>query len=360
MLHSVTIKNFMAHSALQVEDLPAINLIVGKNDTGKTGLLKLLYATVKTLEIYSLKSKTSDTTFKKELPDKLFDTFMPRKNGLGLGELVQKGASEKLEVNVVIASNNNKYKQPINYSFGERTEKNIINCTDPVEAIPDELINALFIPAKEVLTAFADIRNIRNKFYGVGFDDTYLDLINSLDLPSTKGRVANELSKVNKSLEDLFEGKIEQTGLSDQPFIFKKGNQQFSMQQTAEGIKKIGILNTLITNRQLGKGTVLFMDEPETALHPDAIRLLVEMLVAMSKAGVQIFIASHSYFIIKQLAICSKRDSLPTLCWNLTRERGENVKNSFHSLIDGVLPANSVIEEAIKMFDQEIEIDLNS
>jgi predicted ATP-dependent endonuclease of OLD family len=360
MINAITIKNFMAHSALHVEEVPPINLIIGKNDTGKTGLLKLLYATVKTLEIYSLKSKTTDTTFKKELPDKLFDTFMPRKNGLGLGELVQKGASDKLEVNITLLNHTAKYKQPLYYSFGERTEKTIPNCIDHVEAIPDEVINTIFIPAKEVLTAFNDIRIIREKFYGVGFDDTYLDLIKLLDLPSTKGRVANELSKVNRSLEDLFEGKIEQTGLSEQPFIFKKGNQQFSMQQTAEGIKKIGILNTLITNRQLGKGTILFMDEPETALHPDAIRQLVEMLVAMSKAGVQIFMATHSYFVIKQLAICSKRDKLPTLCWNLTRERGESVKNSFHSLIDGVLPTNSVIEEAIKMFDQEIEIDLNS
>ena len=161
-------------------------------------------------------------------------------------------------------------------------------------------------------------------------------------------------------MEDLFEGKIEQTGLQDQPFIFKKGNQQFSMQQTAEGIKKIGILTTLITNRQLGKGTVLFMDEPETALHPDAIRQMVEMLVAMSKAGVQIFIASHSYFVIKQLANCAKRDKLDINCWNLEREVGKSVKNSFHSLIDGVLPSNTIINEALEMFDEEINIDLNS
>ena len=187
-----------------------------------------------------------------------------------------------------------------------------------------------------------------------------MDLIKALSLETTKGRVATELSAVNKSLEDLFEGKIEQTGLQDQPFIFKKGNQQFSMQQTAEGIKKIGILTTLITNRQLGKGTVLFMDEPETALHPDAIRKMVEMLVAISKAGVQIFIASHSYFVIKQLAIYAKRDKLHIKCWNLEKEIGKPLTNSFHDLIDGVLPSNSIVDESLKMYDQEIEIDFNN
>lgn len=346
----------MAHSELSLKDIPSINVIIGKNDTGKTGLLKLLYATVKSLEVYSLKSKQLDVVFKKELSDKLFDTFMPRKNGLG--DLVQKGSKEKLDVNITIVGNNVKYKQPIYFSFGDRTEKSITTCIEHVEPLTNSSINALFVPAKEVLTAFSDIRNIRENFYGVGFDDTYLDLIKALSLETTKGRVATELSQVNKSLEDLFEGKIEQTGQKEQPFVFKKGNQQFAMQQTSEGIKKIGILTTLITNRQIGKGTILFMDEPETALHPDAVRQMVEMLVAMSKAGVQIFLASHSYFVIKQLANCAKRDELNVCCWNLKREFGKPVNNSFHDLIDGVLPSNSIIDEALKMYDEEINIDL--
>lgn len=346
----------MAHSELSHKNIPQINVIIGKNDTGKTGLLKLLYSTIKSLEVYSIKSKNSDTTFKKELAEKLHDTFMPRKNGLG--DLVQKGSKEKLEVEMLITNHVGKYKQEIYYSFGERTEKTITTATEQIDSIPNESINSLFVPAKEVLTAFSDIRIIRDKYFGVGFDDTYLDLIKSLDLPTTRGKVALELSQVNKSLEELFEGKIEQTGVSEQPFIFKKGNQLFSMQQTAEGIKKIGILTTLITNRQLSKGTVLFMDEPETALHPDAIRKMVEMLVSMSKAGVQIFIATHSYFVIKQLAICSKRESINTSCWNLQREFGKSITSSFDNLIDGVLPNNSIIDEAIKMFDEEIKVDL--
>lgn len=346
----------MAHSELSVKDIAPINVIIGKNDTGKTGLLKLLYATVKSLEIYSLKSEHSDAAFKRELSDKLLDTFMPRKNGLG--DLVQKGSKDKLDVNVTLKGDNGKYKQDIYFSFGERTEKTISNCIDHVDPLTNSSINALFIPAKEVLTTFNDIRNIRELRFGTGFDDTYLDLIKALNIPTSKGRVASELNQVNQALEDLFEGKIEQTGQNDQPFIFKKGNQQFAMQQTAEGIKKIGILNTLIVNRQLGKGTILFMDEPETALHPDAVRKMVEMLVAMSKAGVQIFLATHSYFVIKQLANCAKRDELHINCWNLTRENGKTVSNSFHDLIDGVLPSNSIVDEALKMYDEEIEIDL--
>jgi AAA15 family ATPase/GTPase len=356
MIKSIHIQNFMAHSTVSMDQIPSINLIIGKNDTGKTGLLKLMYASLKSLEVYSHKKETQETSYKKELAEKLYDTFMPRKNGLG--ELVQKGSKEKLDVSISIANAADKYVQKLQYSFSERTEKVIVNGTEQPDPIPNQSINTLFVPAKEVLTAFNDIRHIRENFYGIGFDDTYLDLIKALGLQTSKGRVANELSFVNNQLENLFEGKIEQTGLQDQPFQFKKGNQRFSMQQTSEGIKKIGILTTLINNRQLGRGTVLFMDEPETALHPEAIRQMVEMLVAMSKAGVQIFMATHSYFIIKQLAICAKREQINACCWSLEKAADQSIQNSVYDLIDGVLPPNSIVEETLKMFDQEIQVDL--
>ena len=334
-----------------------INVLIGKNDAGKTGLLKLLYASIKALEVHGLKSQNGNslTTFKNELSSKLLTTFMPYK---GLGDLVQKGSMGKTEVNIRV-EDNTAYNQSIYYSFGESTKKEIPNCNS-IDRLPSESFNTLFIPAKEVLTAFNDIRNIRENFYGTGFDDTYYDLIKALALPATKGRVAKELSLVNTELENLFQGKIQQTKNEKQPFVFKKGNQKFSMHQTAEGIKKIGILNTLITNRQLGKGTLLFLDEPETTLHPDAVRKLIEMLVFMSKAGVQIFMASHSYFVIKQLAICAKRDQLSALCWNLQRTKEDVIETQFTDLIDGVLPDNSIINESLAMFDQELNVDLDA
>ncbi len=358
MIKDIAIRHFMAHENLVCTDIPAINIVIGRNDTGKTGLLKLLYATAKAFEIHSLKRKAGEvnSSFKKELAEKIQDTFMPRQNRLG--DLVQRAGKDKLDVHIAFDIPGIKGKEKINFAFGEKTESTITYCTDMVEILPDGGMNALFIPAKEVLTAFQDIRAIRENFYGRGFDDTYLDLIKALSLESTPGKVARELSSVNKDLVNLFEGKIEQTGQPDQPFVFKKGNQQFAMHQTAEGIKKIGILTTLITNRQIKKGTILFMDEPETALHPNAIRQLVEMLVAMSRSGVQIFLASHSYFVLKQLSICAKREQVRALCWSLDRAPGQPVINSFHDLIDGTLPENSIIQESMEMYEEDFKLQL--
>lgn len=351
----------MTHGNLRVNDVPNINIIIGRNDTGKTALLKLLYAITKSLENFSKKKRSDESpSFRKELAEKLSNTFMPRHKRLG--ELVQKQSNEKLEVEIHFSKE--KYQQAINFSFGDRTENTITNGSDnAILSIPEEkdgkiANNALFIPAKEVLSAFNDIRAIRELEYGRGFDDTYLDLIKSLDVPTQSGNLKQEFSAVNRKLEALFEGKIEQTGQRDQPFSFKRGTQQFAMQQTAEGIKKIGILTTLINNRQLNKGTILFMDEPETALHPDAVRKLVEMLVGMSNAGVQVFIATHSYFVIKQITLCAKRDNTDVLCWNLNRDKVEPVQAAFHNLKDGVLPKNTIIDEALAMYEDDLKINL--
>ncbi|MGH9802007.1 MAG: AAA family ATPase, partial [Blastocatellia bacterium] len=43
MLSSLTIKNFRGFRELKIEPLARVNLIAGKNNVGKTGVLEALY-----------------------------------------------------------------------------------------------------------------------------------------------------------------------------------------------------------------------------------------------------------------------------------------------------------------------------
>jgi predicted ATPase len=351
MIQKITIKNFLNYENFSIETVPNITVLIGENDTGKTGLLKMLYATTKSLEVFSRKSHIKEASFKKELAEKMFNVFQPRKTGIG--DIVMKGSKEKLSVDLRIKQD--KYHQDIRFTFGESASQNINDCSEHIDKAPDDF-NALFIPAKEVLTAFKAIKFTRDPHFLLGFDDTYLDLIKALEIPTQKGNVKEELLKVNRDLEDLFEGVVNQTD-KDELFIFKKGNTEFSMSLTAEGIKKIGIITTLIRNRQLGKNTILFFDEPETALHPKAVRQLTEMIVNMSKAGVQILLSTHSYFVIKQLNICAKRDNLDIMCVSLERQKGKSITANLSNLKED-MPDNPIIAEALNMFDEELNLDL--
>lgn len=329
-----------------------VNVIIGKNDTGKTGLLKLLYATAKTVDIYSRRSQSQEISLKKQLAEKLYDTFQPGKKGLG--ELVTKGSKDKLSVDIEFHHSKLGYDDSMHFTFGEATNNTIVDGQEHIKLIPDNF-RCLFIPAKEVLTALKAIRATRDNLHIPGFDDTYLDLIKSLVVPTQKGNITEELKGVNQKLEDLFEGRIEQGEEDD--FVFKKGNAEYQMQMTAEGVKKIGILTTLIRNRQLNANSVLFLDEPETALHPEATRELVEMLMLMAKAGIQVFIATHNYFVLKQMYICAKREKIRTNCYKLEKEKGKTVEYSMYDLADQ-FPENAISNEAISMSDEEIKLDL--
>lgn len=88
MIHSLTAKNFMNHTEFISDKFASVNLFIGINDTGKTGLLKLLYSSTRTVEEYSKKKKNNDVFLKKILAEKLFGVFQPGKKGLG--ELVSK------------------------------------------------------------------------------------------------------------------------------------------------------------------------------------------------------------------------------------------------------------------------------
>lgn len=352
MIKSVTIRNFMGYSEFKSNEFASVNVIIGKNDTGKTGLLKLLYGSTKTIDVYSKRKQNEDVNFKKLLAEKLLDTYQPGKKGLG--ELVSKITKEKLSVDIEFSHVKINYHDRLHFSFGDSTTNTIIDCQENIHTISDSF-RCLFIPAKEVLTSLKAIRATRDNLHMPGFDDTYLDLIRALVIPTQKGNITQELSGVIKRLEELFEGQFEQG--SDDDFIFKKGNTEFPIQLTAEGVKKIGILTTLIRNRQLNANSILFLDEPETTLHPEATRELVEMLMLMAKAGIQIFLATHNYFVLKQIHLSARRDDVQTNCYSLSREKGESIKYNVYDLKEE-FPENPISNEAINMAEEEVKLDL--
>lgn len=352
MIESATIKNFMGYSQFKAADFAPVNVFIGKNDTGKTGILKLLYTTCKVIDVYSRRIKNEDVALKKLLAEKLLDTFQPGKKGLG--ELVNKGGEGKLQVDLKFRHDALDYTDRMVFGFGDSTTNTIVDGQESIKEI-SENFRCLFIPAKEVLTSLKAIRATRDNLHMPGFDDTYLDLIRAMVIPTKQGNISGEFRVVNKKLEDLFEGQIVQA--SEDDFIFQKGHAQYSMQLTAEGVKKIGILTTLIRNRQLNANSVLFLDEPETTLHPEATRELAEMLMLMAKAGVQVFIATHNYFVLKQMHLVAKKEAIRTNCYSLLRKKGQPVEVKVANLQDE-LPENEISEEAERMAEEEIKLDL--
>lgn len=63
---------------------------------------------------------------------------------------------------------------------------------------------------------------------------------------------------------------------------------------------------------------IIFIDEPEASLHPKAISQFMEILYKLAQGGMQIFMATHSYFVIKKIYLLAKREggSVPVLSFD--------------------------------------------
>jgi AAA15 family ATPase/GTPase len=338
MINNLELTNFGPVQQLNCQNLGKINLIIGGNGTGKTIILKALYSAMRTLEEY--KRGQEPRSASEILADKLYWTFEVDK----IGDLVRKGADNHLSFKIDFD------EREFRYGFGKDTTKNIQTLESHVSPRGS---NSIFLPTKEVLSLHHIILESRELSKTFGFDDTYLDLARALRKPTTRGNNFTQFAASRKNLGEIIDGKVEYDEKSGR-WQFKKGNQKFPIGVTAEGIKKISILDTLLGNRYLDASSVIFIDEPESALHPAAISKLMDIIAMLSDCGIQIFMASHSYFVIKKLFLIAQKKgnfSIPVISMIDGFWHTENLREG--------LPDNPIINESIQLYKEEVEFALN-
>ncbi len=335
MITSVALKNFGPLESIEWDNLANINLVLGGNGQGKTFLLKAMYAAIKGIEQNG--RGDDNRTISEIISDKLYWTFQSEK----LGELVRKPVESPLVFSMITEQGG------VSFSFGQDTTRKVTVTSDT----PPTETNSIFLPAKEVLSLQKIILKSREQDAMFGFDDTYFDLARALRISTTKGRNLTAFASSREKLRDFLGGKIEFDPQKDR-WTFKKGSFRFPIGTTSEGTKKTAILDTLLGNRYLTTDSRIFIDEPEAALHPQAISELMEIITLLAECGIQFFIATHSYFVIKKLFIIAlERDmSIPVL------SLGDG-KAVYNDMLDG-MPKNSIIDESVRLYEEEVRVSL--
>ena len=336
MITSVVLKNFGPLESIEWNCLAKINLVLGGNGQGKTFLLKALYAAIKGIEQNG--RGNDNRTISEIISDKLYWTFQSEK----LGELVRKPVESPLGFSMTTEQGD------VFFAFGQDTTRKVTVTSD---TLPTET-NSIFLPAKEVLSLQKIILKSREQDAMFGFDDTYFDLARALRISTTKGRNLTAFASSREKLRDFLGGKIEFDPQKDR-WTFKKGSFRFPIGTTSEGTKKTAILDTLLGNRYLTTDSRIFIDEPEAALHPQAISELMEIIMLLAECGIQFFIATHSYFVIKKLFIIAleKNMSIPVLSLG----DGNAIYND---MLDG-MPKNSIIDESVRLYEEEVRVSLS-
>ena len=332
MLKYIEISSFGPIDRAECNGLGRINLFIGRNGSGKTFLLKALYAALRTVEVY--RRGKEQRAEKEILSDKLYWTFQSPT----LGELVKKG-DNSLSFSMKSSKN-----EVFSYSFGGSTVKNVAAVNNTFEQKTD---NTIFIPAKEILSLRDLILEARENFSSFGFDDAYYDLAKALR-PTTKGHNVKSFANARKSLKTTIGGRIGYDEKRKAWYFYGENNKKFDLSITSEGIKKISILDALLGNHYLSKGSIVIIDEAEANLHPEMIARFIDIIYELAKGGLQFFISSHSYFVIKKLYVLAQKQQISVPTWSF---EGGTVER--YDLRDE-MPENAIVNESIRLYKQEI------
>ena len=273
MIDKLSLQNFTVFEELDLNFSPGVNILIGENGTGKTHLLKLLYAFLSTGEHQRFAVDIQEI-FKVSYKDLVRRT---RKSSVSHSEIRLGLSDEK----TVVASLNK----------GGLTDSLLTNTWD----VSSEQV--VYIPVKEILAHAPGFKSLVDRFH-MDFDKVYPDIIGAALVPPVKKDLLDPaVQPLLKKLGKAMNGTVEIS--EERFFLVEKNHGRIDFHMVAEGLRKIGLLWKLLENGTLGPGSVLFWDEPEANLNPKLMEVVVEILLAMERFGVQIFIASHSFALLK-------------------------------------------------------------
>ena len=369
MIKGITLENFAAFKKLELEFTSGINIIIGENSCGKTQILKSIYAL----------SSDSDVT------DKLLGLFKPH-NGK-LSGLYHRGGDGKARITVEDSTGQFSIAE-----FGPRTEKvkgdnSIAKAGKPV-----------LIPTKEVLSLLPAIQaeSVTTEALNALFDDSIIDLCRILlSEPSVELTEAvnsdPRLGEIIPMLANAIGGKFEING-NEHNFVkgtfverknpdassgqsarayadFKKlefkteKSTETSVTMTAEGYRKIGLLQRLIDVGALARGqaNILLWDEPESNINPILMKLLVNCLLALARNGQQIIVATHDYVLLKWFELLSDEDKGDHITYHSLYKNSESFNIDKTTTEEYLELSPNVIDEAFgNLIDQEIINDMGN
>lgn len=333
MIKEIQIENIGPIAQMDCKSLGGINLIIGPNQSGKTFLLKSLYASLKTVEMY--KRGMEKRTEKEILAEKLYWTFQSE----SLGNIVRKSTSR---LSFMMKSSTN---EEFFFSFGPSTETRVTNVEN---TFAPRSSNTVFIPAKEIISIRRAIIELRENAQ-FGFEEPYADLAKSLER-SYKGRNCQNFSEARQRIDDLIGGRLEYDEKKGDWKFIDKSRRTFEINMASEGVKKISILEVLLGNHYLDEESVIIIDELEANLHPAMITRLLQIIWTLSEVGVQFFISTHSYFVIKRLYVMAhqKEVDIPVISFDEGACTVANLKEE--------MPKNPIIEESIALYRDEISL----
>lgn len=266
-----------------------VNIIVGENGLGKTHLLKAVYSLLKVL---ADSKDLSKSVLERAYANKLVGVFRPESLGR-LAKRKQGRSRSELELTIKDES----YSCHISFATNAKSQVEVIKA--PRKSLP---LSPVYIPTRELVTLCPWFVPLYDNYH-LEFEEIWRDTVSLLGKPAVKGPREKEVGRLLQPLEDALGGKVVIDTQTGRLYLQLKGEGRMEMPLVAEGLRKVAMLARLISSGTLLKQGYLFWDEPEANLNPKLIKIIAASIVAVAHAGVQVFVATHSLFLLRELEI---------------------------------------------------------
>lgn len=294
MLQSIAIKNLTVFPEANLLFSPQINVIVGENGTGKSHLLKIAYAALAASAEEGRKPNSllpTKNLLQTRLAEKLIAVLRPET----LGRLARrKQGRERCELDLKFEDT----RLNVVFSLSTMSKSEV-----GIEKLPAAWIekSPVFLPTRELLTIYPGFVSVYESHY-LEFEETWRDTCLLLGAPTLRGPKEKRVKELLAPLEQAMGGAIE-LDRNGRFYLNLPGQGRMEMPLVAEGLRKLAMLARLIaTGSVLDKGC-LFWDEPEANLNPKLIKQVANTVLQLGQSGIQVFIATHSLFLLRELHI---------------------------------------------------------
>lgn len=288
--------------------------LLKNNDTAKNHKNSLnLYSRPRRIDDYELEienlieelNTVGSEEFKTTISDLIEDyNIWSDKDTKNIKEKTYLNRIQKLldsEFNGKLSSAFNNKKATIDFTTSEKDTIRIyidnkeINVT--LKNFPDLLDDIIYINSPLMLS--------NSYLLGDLSKELYLNRVLRDDKKDTQNTFEKLYEEIQGEILEIISGKMKINDSDD--IIFQKHGVDFSLDNTATGIKMFGIIQMLLEKRRINNSTLLILDEPEVHLHTEWQVKLAEILVLISqKLQVPMLISTHSGFMIEALNLYAK------------------------------------------------------
>ena len=239
-------------------DIGRINVIGGKNCTGKSTTSNLLYCFLRAI------SSENDSTIK-ELLKSEFDITGPQENK----DYAYIYCDDEFSYTIDFK----------NYKFDKKGHFDLTK-----------------------VFYFDSFSLFDNKSGGTYFLEHVKSLEAALEITEDNNNADLEVEKL---IKEILGGEIKKE--NGELFFVRENGFKTHMKNTSSGVKQVAIIQTLLNNNELEPNSFLIMDEPEVNLHPEwQIKFAKILVLLVKELDLSIYIASHSPFFIEAIELYSQ------------------------------------------------------